>query len=324
MNQVLEHIHQIGIIPVIKLEDTDKALPLAKALIDGGIPVAEVTFRAAGADLVIKRIREAYPEMAVGAGTVLSVEQAERAVNAGALFVVAPALNTEVVSYCQKRKVPVIPGCVTPGELETAMRLGLKVVKFFPAQQHGGLEGIKALCGPYQDIRFIPTGGVNLQNVSQYLSHPRVFACGGTFMVNADLIAQNDWNGISALCHNAVEAAFGFSLDHVGINPGESDCPRTLADRFGALFHRSIKEGSSSYMLKGFVEVMKQPYLGANGHLAITVSSVERACAYLRAQGVEFDSDTEKRDERGALKAIYLKASLGGFAIHLMRKETFN
>lgn len=320
MIQTLELIQQIGIIPVIKLEETAKALPLAKALINGGIPVAEVTFRAAGADQVIRQIRQAYPEMAVGAGTVLTVEQAELAISAGALFVVAPALNPDVAAVCQKNNIPFIPGCVTPCELEAAMNLGLEVVKFFPAQQHGGLDGIKALCGPYQGVRFIPTGGVNLQNVSEYLSHPRVFACGGTFMVSSDLIAQDDWEGISALCHKAVEAAFGFQLDHVGINPAQGDHSEDLAGCFGSLFHKPITEGRSSYMLKGLVEVMKQPYLGAHGHLAISVNSIERACAYLRAQGVEFDPNTEKRDEKGGLKAVYLKDSLGGFAIHLMRK----
>lgn len=320
MNPIFEKLERVGMIPVIKLEDTSKAAALADALMRGGIPVAEVTFRAAGADHVIRQIRQACPDMAVGAGTVLTVEQAKVAIDAGALYIVAPGLNPKVVSYCQEQGVPVIPGCATPSEIEQALEMGLEVVKFFPAEQLGGLATIKALCGPYSNIRFIPTGGINLDNLTQYLTHPRIVACGGTFMVKTEMIDSGDWDGIVALCRRAMEVSLGFSLDHVGINPSADDSPAELAGLFGSLFRKEVKEGNSSHMVKGLVEVMKKPYLGASGHLAISTNSILRACEYLRGCSVEIDESTWKKDAKGNPKAVYLKDEIGGFAVHLVQR----
>ena len=204
MNTILEKIGKLKLLPVIKIEDAEKSVPLAGALIDGGLPAAEITFRTSCAAEAIKRITAAYPDMLVGAGTVLSVEQVDAAVAAGAAFIVSPGLNPTVVGYCVEKGVPVIPGVVTPGEIETALSFGLEVVKFFPAEAYGGVKTIKALFAPYRMIKFMPTGGINEDNIKSYLACPAVLACGGSFMVKDTLIADGDFAGITGLTKRAV------------------------------------------------------------------------------------------------------------------------
>ena len=177
---VMEKIASIGCIPVIKLDRPEEdAKPLAKALIDGGLPAAEVTFRAAGAAKAIKIMKDTYPEIIVGAGTVLTTAQVDEAISAGAEFIVSPGLNPKVVKYCQEKNVPILPGCVTPTEIEQALELGLNILKFFPAAQYGGLKTINALCAPYNMIKFMPTGGISLANLEETLSNKNIVACGG-------------------------------------------------------------------------------------------------------------------------------------------------
>lgn len=205
MNATDQKIAGIGIVPVIKLSHPERdAAPLARALCAGGVPVAEVTFRAAGADTAIARMREACPEMLVGAGTVLTVEQIDRAAAAGASFIVSPGFDAELVAASLARDLAVYPGCVTPTEIMAALKFGLDVLKFFPAEQCGGLARIKALSAPFSMVKFMPTGGINAANLSAYLSCPAVCACGGSYMVTADLIENGKWDEITALCRAAV------------------------------------------------------------------------------------------------------------------------
>ena len=201
---IIKRMEGFGIIPVIKIEDLANALPLAKALIDGGLPVAEITFRTKCARQAIETITNHYPEMQVGAGTILTIEQAGAAMDSGAAFIVAPGINPRVVEYCLNRKMSVIPGTITPSEIEMAIEFGLEVVKFFPAEQAGGLPMIKALSAPYENMRFMPTGGINEKNLAEYLRFPKVIACGGSFMVSEKLIAQRDWAEITRLTINAM------------------------------------------------------------------------------------------------------------------------
>ncbi|MBR5768441.1 MAG: bifunctional 4-hydroxy-2-oxoglutarate aldolase/2-dehydro-3-deoxy-phosphogluconate aldolase [Clostridia bacterium] len=209
MNQVLEKIGKLKLLPVIKIKDVEKAVPLAGALIKGGLPAAEITFRTSCAAEAIKRITEAYPDMLVGAGTVLSVEQVDAAVGAGAKFIVSPGLNPKVVGYCVENGIPVVPGVVTPGEIETALGFGLEVVKFFPAEAYGGVKTIKALSAPYGMIKFMPTGGINEDNIGTYLACPAVFACGGSFMVGDSLIAEGNFDKIADLTEKAMSIVSG-------------------------------------------------------------------------------------------------------------------
>jgi len=207
MNDVLLKIQELGIVPVIVLNDAKDAKPLAQALCEGGLPCAEVTFRTAAAEESIRIMSENFPDMLVGAGTVLTIEQVDRAVAAGAKFVVSPGFNPKIVKYCVDKGVPITPGCCTPSEIEQALDFGLDVVKFFPAEQSGGLEYIKAVAGPYTSVKFMPTGGINSQNVREYLAYNRILACGGSWMVKADLIKAGEFDKIRELTKEAIQIA---------------------------------------------------------------------------------------------------------------------
>lgn len=193
--ELYERLGQYRLVPVIVLDSARDAEPLAAALVEGGLPVAEVTFRTEAAAESI-RTMAARGDMLVGAGTVLSVEQADRAIEAGAQFLISPGLNPEVVRHAQSRGVPICPGACTPTEIEQAMSLGLDVVKFFPAEQFGGVATLKAIAAPYRQIRFIPTGGIGPDNVKQYLAFHRVIACGGSWMVKPELFAGGDFRKV--------------------------------------------------------------------------------------------------------------------------------
>ena len=206
MNDLQKRISQIGVVPVIKLNNpTRDAAPLAAALCEGGIPVAEVTFRAAGAAEAIRLMREAQPDMIVGAGTVLTCEQVDAALEAGAQFIVSPGLDVDLVRYCQEKGVTVFPGCTTPTDYHAAFKLGLEVLKFFPAEQSGGLAKIKAMSAPFPMFKVMPTGGISLKNLKEYLSSSVIAACGGSYMVTADLIDNRKWDEIIDLCKKSVE-----------------------------------------------------------------------------------------------------------------------
>ena len=205
MNETMNNlIAQYGVVPVVVLEDEKDALPLAEALVKGGLPVAEVTFRTAAAEGSIKAMCEAYPEMLVGAGTVLSVEQVDRALKAGARFIVTPGFDEEVVDYCLANNIPVYPGTVTPSEVTKAVKRGLNICKFFPAEQYGGVSTIKALSAPFTTVKFMPTGGVSAKNLKDYLSCGKIVACGGSWMVKGDLIKAHEFDKIRELTAEAV------------------------------------------------------------------------------------------------------------------------
>ena len=206
MSFVEEKVAEIGVVPVIKLQNPDSAaLPLAKALCDGGMPVAEVTFRAAGAAKAIKIMSDAYPDMLVGAGTVMTTAQIDEAIEAGATFIVTPGLDPELVVYAQEKGIDIFPGCTTPTDYHTAFKLGLKTLKFFPAEQSGGLAKIKAMSAPFPMFKVMPTGGISLKNLAEYISCKTICACGGSYMVTADLIDGGKWDEITELCKKSID-----------------------------------------------------------------------------------------------------------------------
>lgn len=205
MNAILEKLGTLGIVPVVVLNDAKDAEPLAKALIEGGLPCAEVTFRTEAAEEAIKIMSEKYPDMLIGAGTVLTIEQVDRAVKAGAKFIVSPGINPKVVEYCVNNNIPIVPGCANPTNVETALEFGLEVVKFFPAQQAGGLKYIKAIAAPYTGVKFMPTGGINAENVKEYLAYDRIIACGGSWMVKSDMITSGNYEKIKEMTAQAVQ-----------------------------------------------------------------------------------------------------------------------
>ena len=320
MHPVLKQISDIGIVPVIAIDDAEKAVPLAKALVAGGLPVAEITFRTAAGEAAIRAISREVPEMLVGAGTVLTHDQLDRALDAGARFIVSPGFNPDMVRYGLSKGALMVPGTATPGEMEQAMALGLEVVKFFPAEQNGGVAKLKALAGPYTNLRWMPTGGVNTKNMMDYLGFDRIIACGGTWMVKRDLIEGEQWDEITRICKEAVKTMLGFSLAHVGINCADEAQAEQTAKTLCALFDLEYKPGNSSIFAGSAVECNKAPGRGTNGHIAIGTNNVDRAVYHLGLRGVTFDESSRKTDAKGNTKAIYLKDELAGFAVHLVKK----
>jgi 2-dehydro-3-deoxyphosphogluconate aldolase/(4S)-4-hydroxy-2-oxoglutarate aldolase len=207
MHAVFERLGNIGIVPVIKIDDAQKALPLASALAKGGIPCVEFTFRTSEGEDAIRRIAKAMPDITVGAGTVLTVDQVDQAVDAGAQFIVSPGFNPKVVASCIQKGIPVIPGCANPSDIEQAIEFGLEFVKFFPAEQAGGIEYIKAISAPYPNLKFIPTGGINASNIAKYTAFERIHACGGSWMAGDDLINAGEQQNQVFLLLNKLQAA---------------------------------------------------------------------------------------------------------------------
>lgn len=205
MKTLEEQFYEFGVVPVVVLERAEDALPLADALVKGGLPCAEVTFRTDAAEESIRLMNENYPEMLVGAGTVLTTQQVDRAVAAGAKFIVSPGFDPEIVDYCLEKQIPVLPGCITPSEVAQAVKRGLKTIKFFPAEQAGGVAMLKAMASPYNMLKFMPTGGINPDNLKNYLEFSRIICCGGSWMVKGDLINNGKFDEIEALTRQAAE-----------------------------------------------------------------------------------------------------------------------
>lgn len=321
LDAVVEEFGNVGIVPVIKLDKVENAEKLAKALRDGGINCAEVTFRAKGADEVIRRMTKAYPDMFVGAGTVLTCEQADAAYAAGAKFCVAPGLNPKVVKHCLDSGIPFAPGLSSASEIEQALELGLDFVKFFPAEQAGGLQYIKAVCGPYTTMRFMPTGGINPDNLNTYLSYNKIVCCGGSWIVPSKLLDEENWEGITALCKEAIAKMLDFKVVHVGINCKDAAEAESVADKFDDAFGFAKKVGNSSVFASSYVECMKSPFRGDMGHIAISTNSVKRAVYQLKMKGYEADQSSFKYDKAGNLIVAYLKDQFGGFAVHLVQAK---
>jgi 2-dehydro-3-deoxyphosphogluconate aldolase/(4S)-4-hydroxy-2-oxoglutarate aldolase len=321
MNAVLEELGKIGIVPVIKIDDAEKAVPLARALIAGGIPCAEITFRTAQGEEAIRRISKEVPEILLGAGTVLSIDQVDRAVSAGAKFIVSPGLNPRVVSHCVSRGIPVTPGCSNPSDIEQALEYGLEVVKFFPAEQAGGLDYIKAIAAPYPALKFMPTGGINAGNIAKYIAYEKIHACGGSWMAGADLINSGDFAKISALSHEAEMTLLGLEVAHIGINAGGEEAAHRAAALFNTLFGFAVKDGNSSIFAGNNIEIVKTASPGTRGHIAIGTNSIRRAAAYLERKGVALDQASARKDAKGNLQAVYCREEILGFAVHLVQKK---
>jgi len=320
MNAILEEISKLGIVPVVAIDDAKDASALAKALCAGGLPVAEVTFRTSAAEEAIKIMSTEFPEMLIGAGTVLTREQVDKAINAGAKFIVSPGLNPDIVSYCIERNIPMAPGCSSPSDIEIALSLGLDVVKFFPAEAAGGLKMIKAMSGPYGNLKFMPTGGINADNLCSYLDFKKIIACGGSWMVSKELVKEGKFDEIEALTREAVTNMLGFKLAHIGINETSDKNALALAETFAKMFGFATKNGNSSVFAGTAVEIMKTPYLGTKGHIAISTNYLDRAMYHLEKRGFEFDENALKYNADGKLVAAYFKGEFGGFAIHLVQK----
>ena len=320
MVSVCEQICLSGIVPVIKFNKAETAIPLAEILIKNNLPIAEVTFRTDNAEEALRRIALAFPNMLLGAGTVLTTEQIDRAIDAGAQFIVTPGFNTTTAEYCLKKQIPVFPGCNTPMAIEQALELGLTHLKFFPAEQSGGIAAIKALSGPYPMVQFMPTGGITVENLGTYLSNPHVFACGGSWMVKDELIDNKDYAKIETLVQHAVRETMGFTLKYIGINHKDSIAASQAAHKLAEFLMLPIHDAGVSLFVGTEFELLKEPYYGKNGHIAIGVYSVERVCAWLEKLGYHFKPDTYKYDARGRRTFAYMEEEISGFAIRFVNR----
>ena len=317
--QCRERMGSNAVIPVVVLDDVKCAIPTARAILSGGIDIMEITLRTSAGLASIQAVTAECPEMLVGAGTVLNLEQAKFVVEAGAKFVVSPGFDHEIVQWCVENGVTVVPGCITPTEIMAALKLGVDVVKFFPANIYGGLSAMKSLAAPFQDVRFIPTGGVNGQNISEYAAAPFVHTVGGSWVCPKADIAAGNYEKITALCREAVINSLGFEVAHIGINTENSVCATAVAREFGTLFGFHAKDGNNSVFAGSDIEVMKSMYLGQNGHLAVYTNNVARAISYLEKQGHPVDLSSAKF--KGArITSVYLQKEIGGFAVHLLQK----
>jgi len=319
MDQFLCTIGEIGIVPVVRIERAEDALDLGRALLSGDLPIVEIAFRTAAAEQAIRSLASGLPDLLVGAGTVLDLDQVKRAFDAGAKFIVSPGFLPKVVDYCTTNNIPVIPGICTPTEIEMALERKLEVVKFFPAGASGGLEYLKAIAAPFGALQFIPTGGVDAANLREYLSFPRIHAVGGTWIARDTTIAAGRFDEITRLAREAVGLTLDFTLAHLGINERSAESAMALAKRAAELFLFPVKDGASSLFTGAAFEIMKSPYLGDHGHIAISTSSIQRAIAFLRRKGVAVKQETA-REREGRLTTIYLDIEIGGFAVHLLQR----
>ena len=320
-DKMLKELYLIGLVPVIKIEDPADAVPLAKALMDGGLPAAEITFRTKCAAEAIKNITDTYPDMLVGAGTVLTTEQVDAALAAGSKFLVSPGLNPKVTAYALSKGATMLPGISNPSDIEAALELGLTTVKFFPAEAAGGLKMLKAMSAPYGQLRFMPTGGINADNLLDYLRFGKIIACGGSFMVKEDLVREKKWDEIIALTKNAVKVMLGLEFVHMGINNDSADAAAKGARLFSDMFGMPVRETSKSFFAGDAFEFMNKKGPGRCGHIAIRTNFVDRAMAYFERMGFEFDPASIQYDDKtGKPKFAYFRDEVCGFAIHLLQK----
>ena len=319
MDDVLKKIGDAGLVPVVVIDDAELAAPTAKALIDGGLDIIEITMRTDQGIQAIKNVKKAYPDMLIGAGTVITIDKAKESIDAGAEFIVSPGLDTELVKWCQDKNIAITPGVVTPTDIQQALKYNLEVLKFFPAGVYGGLKGCKALYGPYRMVKFIPTGGVNNDNLGDYADKNFVHAIGGSWLCKAPDINNRKFEKITQNVTESINILLGFELAHIGINAENEKESLTAAETFSDAFGFNLKKGNSSNFSGTGIEVNKSKGLGTMGHIAIKTNSIPRAVYYLNKKGYEVDWSTKKGTEQKTV-AIYLKNEIGGFAIHLLQK----
>ena len=319
---VLKKIGNLGILPVIALPDADCALPLAEALISGNIPAIEITLRTPAAYDGIKAIAEKYPDMVLGAGTVLTPEQADRAVECGAGFIVSPGFDAALVRYCLDKGYTVIPGISGASELQQALAMGLTTLKFFPAEKLGGADMLKQLHSPFPSVKFIATGGISVANMKSYLALPCVSAVGGSFVAPAELISAGEYAKITELCKKAVSELLGFSIGHVGINCGSAEESMLVAKLLSVALNVPVIEHPGCNFSGTLFEVLKSPGRGKLAHIAILTDDLMRAADYVERNGIALDWEKATYFPDGKrILALYFKEDIAGFALHLLQKR---
>jgi 2-dehydro-3-deoxyphosphogluconate aldolase/(4S)-4-hydroxy-2-oxoglutarate aldolase len=315
---ILEKLSLAGLVPIIKVDHAEDAVPLCKAILAGGLPVAEITFRTAAAAEAIALVKKNIPECLLGAGTVLTVDQVKQAVEAGAAYILSPGFNPKVVGYCVENSIPIIPGCSSPGEVEAALEFGLNLVKIFPAESLGGVKFLKALSGPYVNMYYAPTGGINENNMLDYLALPRVKAVGGSWMVPSDAVKAKEWGAITQATKRAVKAMLGLKLQHIGINNENASEASAGAKLLSTIMDLPIAESTGAFMVGDQFELCKGKKPGRLGHIAVSTNDIRRAKWHLEYMGFAFDEPLLNAE--GKMNAVYMKDEICGFAVHLLQK----
>jgi 2-dehydro-3-deoxyphosphogluconate aldolase/(4S)-4-hydroxy-2-oxoglutarate aldolase len=319
MDKALARLRACGIIPVVVLEDAQNAVPTADALLAGGIDVMEITLRTKAGLEALRAVAKNRSRIFVGAGTILTLDQCKSCVDAGAHVIVSPGVSLAIVKWCVEHGVAVTPGCVTPTEIMEAVESGCDVLKFFPANVYGGLSALKALAGPFGNVTFIPTGGVDSKNIGEFAASPFVHAVGGSWVCPKDDIQAGNFGRITDLSREAVRNFLGFELAHIGVNAGNENEAAKIADQFAGFFGFEVKPGASSVFAGGGIEVVKSSGPGEKGHIAIRTNRIDAAVERLVSGGCSLDMQTAKYKE-GKMIAVYLKVDFGGFAVHLLQK----
>ena len=314
-NDIIRKLELAGITPLLKIDDPKDALPLMGALTAADINAVEITFRTSAAKEVLRLISSKCTNMLVGAGTVISVDQVNEAARAGAKYIVTPSFNPKVVDRCIEIGIPVFPGCSNPTDIEQAYEKGLRVVKFFPAELLGGVEMLKALSGPYPFMKFIPTGGINADNLDSYLSFNKVLCCGGTYIVDENLLKQKKYQEITRIARESVNRMLDIKLDHVAIN---TDVPTgtALLKTFSKLSGENYNPAQNNY---SGIEVVRENHNGNLGHIAFSSPNLERCIHYLAFRGFTVDSSTIVK-ENGKIMKLHLAGDNAGFTIQLIKK----
>jgi len=313
MKDIFTRIYSAGLLPVVKIDNAGDSENLAASLLSGDLPAVEITFRTDAAQESIKRIKKKFPEMLVGAGTVLSIDQVKQAVGAGAEFIVAPGFNPKIAGYCTSKNIPYIPGVSSPGQIEAALEFGLEVLKFFPAEVMGGIKMITSLSAPYTKVKFIPTGGINIQNISRYLAQPSVLACGGSWVAPSGMIREGRFDDIAKLTHEAVTEIIGFRLSGVSLKPLSGSEIEPTLNFFASNFLLDRDENDDAYTAGGLIEIGKGQ-IDHEGQLIFSVPSFARALAFLNRKRIPVRY-TGKTGE------CVLKNQHGGFEIKVIERE---
>lgn len=319
-NNIMDTLGKIGLIPLAVLDDPAAAVPLAKALRAGGVDTIEITFRTGCALDAIHSIKRDVPGFLVGAGTVLTEQQAQKAVEAGADYIVMPGFDAGVIGWCRQNHIPVIPGCVTPSEIQAALAQGLSVVKFFPAERFGGVKTCGSLAEPFGKVKFLPTGGINRDNLSCYADKDYIYAVGGSWLCPKEEVRAGNWEEITRIAKDSVRRLLGYEVVHVGINTNGALEAEAVSEEIAGLFGFPEKKGAASTFVGTGFEINHSVGLGTKGHVAIDTNSVERAEYYLSRMGVAFNEASRvKAGDRTAV--VYLEKEFGGFAIHLRQRK---
>lgn len=318
---VLDRIGNAGLVPVVVIDNAEDAAPAARALLDAGLDIMEITMRTSAGIQAIKNVRALEPDMLVGAGTILTLEKCKEAIEAGAQFIVSPGINPVIVEWCVTNNKIITPGCVTPSEIEKALSFGLNTLKFFPADVYGGVSAMTALQGPYKSVgvKFIPTGGVNDDNLTEFADKPFIHAIGGGWLCKTADITNHNFAAITENVKKTIDILIGFEIAHVGINQDTAEEALNVCKQFNKAFNFPIKEGSSSNFASTSIEVLKSKYLGTQGHLAVKTNNIQRAIHYLKQRGFEINMETAKYKGETMI-AVYLRDEIGGFAVHLLQK----